>query len=310
MPSNDVLVSVCLPVRNGASSLEPVVRSILAQEHANLELIISDNASTDGTEDLCRALAAADKRIAYHRQPENIGLLNNFMAAMRLAHGTFIRWVGDDDWLAPNCLSRSLEVFAADERLILVTMGTAFVGDDGVTETADYRGHALASDDPIERFTEMLRLLNDSHLRLDPLYGLMRRQAITSIPRRNMLAEDQIFAAKLALTGPWGHVPEVLGRRGWRADGRPATARRLGVPLWTARAANTLQGWELLRCVRQADLDPDHRRRAWAAVIRWYAGRQRLTMAAQARGVARAARLRARRRFPGPAARPADRPRR
>ncbi|HEY3007295.1 MAG TPA: glycosyltransferase family 2 protein [Micromonosporaceae bacterium] len=289
MPSNDVLVSVCLPVRNGASTLEPVVRSILAQEHANLDLIISDNASTDGTEDLCRALAAADERIAYHRQPENIGLLNNFVAAMRLANGTFIRWVGDDDWLAPNCLSQSLKVFAADERLILVTMGMAFVGEDGVTEARDYSGGALASNDPIERFAEMLRLLNDSHLLIDPLYGLMRREAIASIPRRNMLREDQIFAAKLALAGPWGHVPEVLGRRGWRDESRPVLARRLGVPVWTARAATTLQGVELLRWVGRADLDPDQRRRARAAVIRWYLGRQRLTMTHRVHRLARAA---------------------
>ncbi|SCL34106.1 Glycosyltransferase involved in cell wall bisynthesis [Micromonospora rhizosphaerae] len=295
MPSTDVLVSICLPVRNGASRLEPVVQSILAQDHADLELIISDNASSDGTEDVCRALAAADRRIAYHRQPENIGLLNNFIAAMRLARGTFIRWVGDDDWLAPNCLSQSLEVLAADQRLILVTMGMAYVGDDGVTETADYRGRALASDDPIERFTEMLRLLNDSHLLIDPLYGLMRREAIMSIPRRNMLREDQIFAAKLALAGPWGHVHEVLGRRGWRDESRPVLARRLGVPAWTARAATMLQGCELLRWVRQADLDPDQRRRARKAVLRWYVGRQQLTMSHRARRLAGAARLGARR---------------
>jgi glycosyltransferase involved in cell wall biosynthesis len=304
MPSTDALVSVCLPVRNGASTLESVVRSILDQDHANLELVISDNASSDGTEDLCRALAAADKRIAYHRQPENIGLLNNFMAAMRLARGTFIRWIGDDDWLAPNCLSRCLEDFAADHRLILVTMGMAFVSDDGVAETADYRGRALASDDPIERFTEMLHLLNDSHRLLDPLYGLMRRDSIMAIPRRNMLREDQIFAAKLALAGPWGHVPEVLGRRGWRDESRPVLARRLGVPAWTARAATTLQGWELLRWVRQADLDPDQRRRATATVLRWYVGRQQITMVHRARRLARAAGLRVRHGIPrasGPA---------
>jgi glycosyltransferase involved in cell wall biosynthesis len=299
MPSNDVLVSVCLPVRNGAPRVEPVVRSILGQEHTNLELIISDNASSDGTEELCRALAEADPRIAYHRQPENVGLLNNFIAAMRMARGTFIRWVGDDDWLAPNCLSRCLAEFTADERLVLVTMAVEFVADDGVVETAGYDGRALASDDPIERFTEMLRLLNDSHLLLDPLYGLMRREAITSIRRRNMLREDQIFAAKLALAGPWGHVDEVLGRRGWRDESRPVLARRLGVPAWTARAATTLQGWELLRSVRQADLDPDQRRRARGAVLRWYLGRQQLTMAHRGRRLARAARLGSRRGAPG-----------
>lgn len=291
MPSSDVLISVCLPVRNGASRLESVVRSIFAQDHDNLELIISDNASTDGTEYLCRKLAAEDKRIVYVRQPENIGLLNNFQAAMRRSRGDFFRWVGDDDWLAPNCLSRCLEIFKADDRLILVTMGVEFVGNDGASRTAEYSSRALASDDPIERFSELLRLLNESYLLIDPLYGLMRRRPIEPIPRRNMLREDQIFAAKLAIAGPWGHANEVLGRRGWRDENRTALARRLDVPVWTARAATTLQGLEILRSINNTDLDMSQQRQARAAVYQWYVRRQMVTMASRVRRIAGLAQL-------------------
>ncbi|HTM83327.1 MAG TPA: glycosyltransferase family 2 protein [Mycobacterium sp.] len=290
MSSSDVLISVCLPVRNGASSLRTVVESVLAQDHANLELVISDNASTDGTEELCRELAKRDARVVYVRQPQNIGLLNNFQSAMRHAHGTFFRWVGDDDWLAPNCLSRCLEVFESDPRLIVVTMAVEFAGDDGVSWTADYRGRALSSDDPIQRFTEILRLLNASWI--DPLYALMRRDAIAPLPRRNMLREDQIFATKMALAGPWGHVRDVLGRRGWRTETRSGLARRLGVPAWTARAATTLQGIETLRWIGNTSLDRDQRRRARAAVYRWYVRRQQLTIVRRGRRVAAMAQLR------------------
>src|SRR6266508_1904227 len=252
--THEPLVSICLPVRNGARRLEGVVRSVLAQRHEHLELVISDNASTDDTEEVCRELVRTDPRVVYHRQPENVGMLNNFITAMRLARGTFFRWVGDDDWLAPTCISRGVEVFAADER--------------------------------VERFAEMLRLLNESYLLLDPLYGLMRREAVANIPRRNMLREDQVFAAKMALAGPWGHVPEVLARRGWRDERRPQLARRLGVPTWHAAIATALQCRELLRSVRDADLDPAQRRRARAAVARWYVGRQRLVMANRRRQLA------------------------
>lgn len=292
MSSSDVLISVCLPVRNGASSLRTVVESVLAQDHANLELVISDNASTDGTEELCREFATRDARVVYVRQPQNIGLLNNFQSAMRNAHGTFFRWVGDDDWLAPNCLSRCLEVFENDPRLIVVTMAVEFASDDGVSRMADYHGRALSSDDPIERFTEMLRLLNASWI--DPLYALMRRDAIAPLPRRNMLREDQIFATKMALAGPWGHVGDVLGRRGWRTETRSGLARRLGVPAWTARAATTLQGIETLRWIGNTSLDRDQRRRARVAVYRWYVRRQQLTIAGRGRRVAAMAQLRGR----------------
>jgi hypothetical protein len=283
---NDVLVSIGLPVYNGEQVLEAVVRSVLAQDHENVELVISDNASTDGTEKLCRALARTDPRIAYHRQPENVGMLNNFIATMRLANGTFFRWIGDDDSLAPGYVSRCLDAFRADERLVLVTSQLAYLGPDGAAETANYDGTALSCDDPADRFREMLRLLNRSHLLIDPLYGLMRRETVVAIPRRNMLREDEVFAAKLALAGPWGHVPEVLAERHWKHERLPVLARRLQVPAWQARTATLLQCRELLRWLRQAELSPEQRRRARAAVTRLYVGRHGRTIARRSRKLA------------------------
>jgi glycosyltransferase involved in cell wall biosynthesis len=289
MPSSNPLVSVGLPVRNGAARIEEVVRRVLSQDHQNLELVISDNASSDETEKVCRGLASADPRIVYHRQAENVGLLNNFIATMRMATGEYFRWVGDDDYLAPNSLSRCLATFARDDRLILVTAQVAFVGEGGTVQTAAYDGTGLASDDPVERFAEMLRLLNESYLVLDPIGALMRRKVIVPIPRRNMLREDQIFASQMALAGPWGHVPDVLTRRVWRDERRPGLARRLGVPVWQAHFATLLQCRELLRHVATADLDGQQKRRARAAVARLYLGRHRNTLARRGRRVVRLA---------------------
>ena len=237
MVNSDTLVSIGLPVRNGAGRLESVIDSVLAQDHPRIRLLVCDNASTDETEELCRDLAESDARITYHRHPENVGLLNNFIAAGRLAQGEFFRWIGDDDRLEPNCVSRSLREFAADERLLLVTTQVAYTGADGVTRTGEYDGTGLGSDDPVERFSEMLRMLNESHLLIDPLYGLMRRAPAVAIERRNMLREDEVFATKLALAGPWGHVPEVLAHRNWKHERLPEIARRLDVPAWQARFA-------------------------------------------------------------------------
>ena len=220
------LVSVGLPVYNGVERIEAVVRSVLAQDHSDLELVISDNASTDGTEDLCRSLAVEDPRIVYHRNPVNVGLLNNFVGALRLGRGEFFRWVGDDDWLAPNCVSRGLDVFAADPGLMLVTSQVDYTAPDGVTSTMPYDGTAFRSDDPVVRLTEMLRLLNQSHLIIDPLYGMVRREPVARIERRNMLREDEVFATKLALAGRWGHVPEVLAKRNWKHESPSILARR------------------------------------------------------------------------------------
>lgn len=300
----NTLVSVGLPVRNGAERLERVVESVLNQDHENLELVICDNASTDNTEQLCRELAAQDSRIVYHRHPVNVGLLNNFISALRLATGTFYRWVGDDDWLDPRCVSHSLDAFAADDRLLLVTTQMTYIGADGAARTVPYDGTALGSDDPVTRFieilrlqntlatrfTEMLRLQHEFFVFVDPLYGVFRREPVMRIERRNIPNEDQVFAAKLALAGPWAHVPEVLARRDWKYERRPTLARKLGIPAWHGYLDAELQCKELLRVIDECDLDQQQRRRAKQAVGRLYVRRQQYTWAQRIRKLVRAAR--------------------
>ena len=290
MSTVSALVSICLPVRNGEEFLTETVKSVLAQDHERLELIISDNASSDGTEDVCRDLSRSDSRIRYYRQPHNIGLLNNFIEVQRLATGEYLRWIGDDDWLAPAYLSRCLAAFTETPSLILVTAQQLYVSPDGVSHTLPYDRTELRSPQPDVRFAEMLRLLTESHLLLDPLYALMRLPVVRRIPRRNMLREDETFAATLALAGPFGHVPEILARRRTRPFTRlPAIADRLNVPRWHARIATALQCRALLRAVEHTDLEPEQRRRARAAVARLYLRRHLRT--AIRRGIKLAAML-------------------
>jgi hypothetical protein len=102
----------------------------------------------------------------------------------------------------------------------------------------------------------------------------MRRDVVTAIPRRNMLHEDEVFAAKLALAGPWGHIAEVLAHRHWADDRVGAIGRLLDVPVWQWRIRNALQTREMLQWLRHVDLTNEQRRRATAAVYRMYLGRQ------------------------------------
>lgn len=272
------LVSVGLPVRNGGEVIEGALRSVLAQEHEDLELVISDDASTDGTEEICRHYARSDSRVRYHRQPENIGALANAARVLHLARGTFLKWMGDDDWLAPSYLSRCLERHAADDRLILVTTQQVVLDEDGQARTSSFPGCALASGRPLERFTEILRKLAEGCLPLDPIHGLLRREPVAAIPRPTMLGDDEVFAAKLALAGPWGQVPEVLTHRGWTTPA-PTTqlARQLDVPALQSRATNLGQCRELLAYLHQVPLTPAEQRAARAEVRRLYLRRQQRT---------------------------------
>jgi glycosyltransferase involved in cell wall biosynthesis len=274
MSNLEPLLSIGLPVRNAGPEVAGTIRSILGQTETDMELVISDNESTDDTEEVCRELARADSRIAYHRQPKNIGLLNNFIFVMNAARGRYFRWIGDDDRLEPDYASRCLAEFAADPRLVLVTTGISYTAEDGTVSTEPYESTALRSGDPAVRFAELMRLLNASHLMIDPMYGMMRRDVASALPRRNMLHEDEIFAGKLALAGPWGHVPDVLAHRHWNDDSVARLGQMLNIPRWQWRMRNALQARETVNWLNRADLTDDQRRRAVAAVRRMYLARQ------------------------------------
>ncbi|MBS0156719.1 MAG: glycosyltransferase family 2 protein [Nitrospira sp.] len=267
----DSLVSVGLPVRNGGATLESAIKSVLTQDHERLELVISDNASTDDTETICRDLAASDSRVRYHRQERNIGLVANIAQTIHLANGAFFRWISDDDWLAPQYVSSCLKAFSNDSRLILVTTQINYIKPDGTTHTRLYSGTSLSSNDPIERFYAVTSYLVDG-MPVDPLYGLMRKAKVISIGRTRgkMIREDAVFATQLALIGPWGHVPELLANRHLGCERLPVLARRLGVPVWQAYMPFYLQCRETLRCIETGNYTPAQRRKARFAVGRMY----------------------------------------
>jgi glycosyltransferase involved in cell wall biosynthesis len=284
---NGPLVSIGLPVRNAEHHVAAVVTSALGQDYANLEVVISDNASTDATEDVCRELARADARVKYHRQPANVGIMRNFITAMNTARGDYFRWIGHDDSLAPSYVTRTLGVLAEDRRLLLVTTQIAYELDDGSLVTSPYDRLLMSSEDPAVRFEELVRIYTDGFAMIDPLYALMDRRSVAAIPRRNMLREDEVFAANLALRGPWGHIPEVLATRRWSHDRGAAITNKLDVPRWHAYVSSELQVWELARIVREADLSEEQRRRARAALVGLYVTRHKRRLERAVRKLAR-----------------------
>jgi glycosyltransferase involved in cell wall biosynthesis len=279
------LVSIGLPVRNGERTVGRAIRSVLEQDYSHLELVISDNASDDGTEQICREFARTDARVRYVRQPQSIGLIPNFYAVLHQARGAYFKWIGDDDWLAPTYVRRCAEVLDDDPLLILVTTQQCHVRAGREVESASYDRDELRSPRQVERFREMLRVLNGGLL--DPLYGMIRPGPVAALPRTIMLNEDLVFAGRLALAARFGHIDEVLS---YRAEGPPtsaaSTARRLGVPAWQARVTNLLMCRELLAAVREAGLAPRERREARAAIMRFFVRSHKNTLARRARKLA------------------------
>src|SRR5947207_15595620 len=102
---DEPLVSIGLPTFNRVATLRRTVESVLAQDYAHIELIISDDASTDGTQEYGEEVSRHDRRVQYIRQAVNIGLTANYAEVFRRSTGAFYMALADDDWLEPTYVS-------------------------------------------------------------------------------------------------------------------------------------------------------------------------------------------------------------
>jgi glycosyltransferase involved in cell wall biosynthesis len=120
-----------MPVYNGEEYIEAALRSLLAQDHGNLEIVISDNGSTDRTQEICRRLAEQHPQIRYSRNPQDIGPMLNFVKAVELATGEYFMWAAHDDLWSPNYISALLAELEANPRAVLSTPRTVHIHPDG-----------------------------------------------------------------------------------------------------------------------------------------------------------------------------------
>lgn len=124
-------VTIGMPVYNGIAHIEQALRALKDQTFGSYELLVSENASTDGTWEILEKWAADDDRIVLHRQPELIDVQANFQYVLDRAKTEYFMWYAVDDWLAPNYLEELLKVFASDPTCALACAPTTKVELDG-----------------------------------------------------------------------------------------------------------------------------------------------------------------------------------
>src|SRR5687767_12700318 len=129
-------VSVGLPVFNGAATVERAIASIRAQTLDDFELIVSDNASSDDTEAICRRHAAADARIHYTRQSPALTGFDNFRHVLGRARASYFMWLAADDHARPALLERAAALLDAQPDVVCCVPRVLFVEPDGATSPA------------------------------------------------------------------------------------------------------------------------------------------------------------------------------
>jgi glycosyltransferase involved in cell wall biosynthesis len=202
-------VSIGLPVYNGERFLGEAIESILAQTYQDFELIISDNASTDRTEEISRAYAAQDTRIRYVRNKKNLGVALNFNQVFHLSSSEFFKWVAHDDLHEPDFLFQCVLSLDRDPAVALAyTRAITIYGEK--RGTRDWgAGQDLGSDVPHKRFQAALAPRKDP-LPL-PLLGVIRADILGKTRLlQGYPASDLALLAELSLRGKFLEVPEVL----------------------------------------------------------------------------------------------------
>ena len=120
-PSNLPLVNIGIPVYNGQEKIEKALYSLLNQTYRNIQVLISDNASTDNTHEICERICAEDERASYLRQPVNLGLIPNFNAVLDRAQGVYFMWLGHDDSLSEDYIEACVETLDENPDVSLVS---------------------------------------------------------------------------------------------------------------------------------------------------------------------------------------------
>jgi glycosyltransferase involved in cell wall biosynthesis len=268
-------LSVGLPVFNGERFLRQSLDALLAQTFSDFELIISDNASTDGTARICQEYAEREPRIRYIRQPRNIGAAPNHNILPGLARGAYFKWASHDDLYDPELFLLCMESLRTHPDATLVHCWGARIDAEGHRSEPSPYALDTANPSPSARLRSLLRTSGG-----DDFYGFIRTDVLRRVgPHGSYFNADRTFVAGLALYGPFYQVPQLLyfrrehpGRltrattRERAAGLDPGRADRLRNPTVRLYAEYILGYFQM---IRQAPLSVIERRRCKAEVVRW-----------------------------------------
>ncbi|UBF24882.1 glycosyltransferase [Kovacikia minuta CCNUW1] len=232
MSSASPCVSIGLGVYNGENYLREALDSILAQTFQDFELIITDNASTDKTQEICEEYAARDQRIRYYRNERNLGASRNQSLTFELSKGKYFKLAAHDDVCAPEFLQKCVEVLEQNPDVVLCYPQTKIINEYGEIQEQYPDGKLrLRQSQKSGKLRQLLQpFLGDGNLhvnspkpylrfrsiacdmgKLHPVFGLIRADALRQTPLwENYGHADGVLLTRLALQGKFYEVPDFL----------------------------------------------------------------------------------------------------
>lgn len=241
-------VSVCIPTYNGAEFLEECLDSVSSQSYRDLEIIIVDDDSKDATVEISERHARADPRVQVLRNPRNLGLVGNWNRCVGLAKGEWVKFLFQDDLLAPSCIERLVE-HGQESGLPMVACQRNFIFGESV-------------DDETRRIYELHRTLVEEWIP-DPVLTpeALADLALRFMPR-NFIGEPTVVMLSAALMrslGPFNaDLIQLCDAEYWLRAGLVEGIGMVREPLASFRvhASSTTSRNKALRDFRMRVMDP------------------------------------------------------
>jgi glycosyltransferase involved in cell wall biosynthesis len=200
-------VSIGMPVYNREKYVAASIEAHLNQTYGDFELILTDNCSTDRSEEICREYAAKDSRIQYYRNPRNLGAAGNYRRCFELSTGEFFRWTPSDDLVSLNLLERAVDILDHDPSVFVAYPRTKLIDAEG-NVTGDFDEHLhLMDEQPSKRWIGV-----QQNIRLGNLhYGLNRADQFRKTGlMRNYNGGDFPLIAEMSLYGKFFEIPDAF----------------------------------------------------------------------------------------------------
>src|SRR6266404_5120117 len=206
---NAPLISIGLPTYNRAAHLRQAIESVLAQDYSHLELVISDNASTDETQSMCEEFSAQDSRVKYIRQLSNRGAGPNFLEVLQQARGEFFMWLGDDDWLDSSYVSQcTRELIENADYSLVCGIARYFQNGKFLLEGENI---SLLQSSPADRVVAYYQQVYAN----GAFYGLMRPAHLRLVLPQKVLGGDWLLIAAIAFMGKTKTIKSTAVNRSW-----------------------------------------------------------------------------------------------
>jgi glycosyltransferase involved in cell wall biosynthesis len=215
------LISVCIPVYNGALYLQQAIESVLAQTYTHLEIVVADDGSTDSSIAIIEAYQQKDNRIKLYKNPQNLGLVGNWINCVEKAAGKWIQFLFQDDYMETNCVETLWSLCVKNNTEIAISNRDFIIEESAHKSFRDFFTHQITKTDELfpksyytpEEAANILKNYINMNVLGEPICWLFTKHLYHTVQGFDMQMQQMVdyeFALKAVLNFPCSFTPHNL----------------------------------------------------------------------------------------------------